>query len=86
VGRRLFVIVLSLRIAFMARVSGAKKPHSRKAGLIPLAGLVFVHSRHSRDFMTRSQKPQDQNSRMVSERAGRCCVRSLERFLGAVAG
>jgi hypothetical protein len=57
VGRRLFIIVLSLRIAFMARVSGAKKPHSRKAGLIPLAGLVFVHSRHSRDFMTRSQKP-----------------------------
>ena len=60
-----------------------RNPNVGRAGRIPLAGLVLVHSRHSRDFRTRSRRPQVQKAAFYRGRAGRY-IGFLVRFLGAV--
>jgi len=63
-----------------------RKPQTVKAGRIPLAGLVLVHSRHNRDFKTRSRRPQVQKSRILSGAVRPLFEVHLVRFLGAVQG
>jgi hypothetical protein len=77
------ILAISTLFSLEPRCRELRNPNVEKAGRIPLAGLVLVHSRHSRDFKTRSRRPQVQKSRIYRERAGRY-IEFLVRFLGAV--
>ncbi|RMM38387.1 ISPsy13, transposase OrfB [Pseudomonas coronafaciens pv. oryzae] len=54
-----------------ARRRELRNPNVEKAGRIPLAGLVLVHSRHIRDFRTRSRRPQVPKAAFYRKRSGR---------------
>ncbi len=64
---------LCVNSAFLGLRCRELRNPTQRAGHIPLSGLVFAHSRHSRGaFFVRRVKPQAQKSRNFRERSGRC--------------
>lgn len=78
-GASVGISITSVRYQLLRAGCRELRNPTRRAGRIPLSGLVLAHSRHNRVFFARSSKPQAQKCRICRERA----QPPWRRFLGA---